>query len=125
MVSQVELFDCELHRIIIFDQRGAGRSTPHASLDDNTTWHLVEDINKIRQYLAIKGKIHMFGGSWGSTLALIYAIKHPTNVASLTLYGIFLGREKDIADFYQSNAADLEILEKSGPPKRYHFSLQI
>ena len=69
-------FNPQAYRIILFDQRGCGKSTPHASIDHNTTWHLVSDMEKIREKLAIK-KWQVFGGSWGSTLALAYAIKHP------------------------------------------------
>lgn len=118
MVRQEELFDHDRHRIIMFDQRGAGKSTPHASLEENTTNHLIEDINLIRQNLGIKGKMHLFGGSWGSSLSLVYAIKHPLNVASLTLYGIFLGRKNDLADFYQSNANNLDDLKNAGLAQR-------
>jgi proline iminopeptidase len=88
-------FDPEQYRIILFDQRGCGRSLPHGSLNNNETSFLVEDIEKIREHLNI-GQWHLFGGSWGSTLALVYAQTHPTPVKSLMLRGIFLGREQDI-----------------------------
>lgn len=99
-------FDPKYYRIILFDQRGAGKSRPNSSLIDNTTTHLVEDIIKLRKHLNIKTKMHIFGGSWGSTLALAYAIKYPETVKSLILRGIFLGRQQDIDFFYQGDAAD-------------------
>ena len=80
-------------RIIIFDQRGCGKSTPHAELKDNTTWNLVSDIEKIRVQLDIENWT-VFGGSWGSTLSLSYAVTHPSRCNSLILRGIFLLREK-------------------------------
>lgn len=105
-------FDPERYRIVLFHQRGCGKSTPNASaadpkpaLSDNTTGHLVADIIKLRNHLGIQGKMHVFGGSWGSTLALAYAIAHPETVASLIIRGIFLCRRKDIDYFYQGNAA--------------------
>lgn len=96
-------FDPKVYRIILMDQRGCGKSTPHASLKDNTTWHLVEDIEKLRAYLSIKKWI-VFGGSWGSTLALCYAIMHPEHVKGLILRGIFLVRQKELKWFYQFGA---------------------
>lgn len=93
-------FDPQHYRLILFDQRGSGRSTPHASLEDNTTWDLVEDIEKIRKHLGIS-KWTVFGGSWGSTLALAYAEAHPEPVSGLILRGIFLCREEEILWFYQ------------------------
>jgi len=87
-------FDPEKYHIILFDQRGCGRSLPHGSLDHNETPLLVEDIEKIRQHLNIK-QWHVFGGSWGSTLALVYAQTHPDSVTALILRGIFLGRPED------------------------------
>jgi proline iminopeptidase len=97
-------FDPAAYRIILFDQRGAGRSTPHASLEENTTWHLVEDIEKLRAHLGLE-TWHVFGGSWGSTLALAYAETHPDRVRSLTLRGIFLCRPAEIRWFYQEGAS--------------------
>src|SRR5690606_26736295 len=88
------------YRIVLFDQRGAGRSTPHADLVDNTTWHLVEDIEKLRRKLGIE-RWQVFGGSWGSTLALAYAEKHPERVTELVLRGIFLLRRWELEWFYQ------------------------
>ena len=91
-------FNPDKWRIIIFDQRGCGKSTPHAGLDGNTTWDLVDDIEKIREHLNID-KWTVFGGSWGSTLPLSYAITHPDRCVSLILRGIFLLREKELKWF--------------------------
>ena len=84
-------FDPEAYRIILFDQRGCGRSTPHAELTDNTTWHLVADIERLREHLGVD-RWQVFGGSWGSTLALAYAETHPDRVSELVLRGIFMLR---------------------------------
>ncbi|HVJ91164.1 MAG TPA: prolyl aminopeptidase [Labilithrix sp.] len=97
-------FDPKAYRIVLFDQRGCGRSTPFASLEDNTTWHLVEDIEKLRTHLEIE-KWLVFGGSWGSTLALAYAETHPSRVTELVLRGIFLLRREEIRWFYQDGAS--------------------
>ncbi|MBV9958107.1 MAG: prolyl aminopeptidase [Acidobacteria bacterium] len=97
-------FDPRAYRIVLFDQRGSGNSTPHASLEENTTWHLVSDIEKLREHLGIE-TWQVFGGSWGSTLALAYAETHPTRVRQLVLRGIFLCRPKEIQWFYQSGAS--------------------
>lgn len=91
-------FDPRRYRIVLFDQRGAGRSTPHAELRDNTTWHLVADIETIRERLDIDRWV-VFGGSWGSTLALAYAQTHPQRALALVLRGIFLGRPHEIRWF--------------------------
>lgn len=99
-------FDPEVYRIVLFDQRGSGKSTPHANLDENTTWHLVEDIEKIREHLGIERWV-VFGGSWGSTLALAYAQTHPERVRALVLRGIFLCRPKEIRWFYQEGASNI------------------
>ncbi len=96
-------FDPKHYRVILFDQRGAGQSTPHASLIDNTTWDLVSDIEKIRTHLQIE-KWLLFGGSWGSTLALAYAETHPERVTHMVLRGIFLCRREEIRWFYQEGA---------------------
>ena len=96
-------YDPEKYRIILFDQRGCGRSKPHANLENNTTQHLIADIEKIREYLNIE-KWALFGGSWGSTLALLYAQAYPQRVLGLILRGIFLCREADLTWFYQSGA---------------------
>lgn len=97
-------FDPSLYRIILFDQRGAGHSTPHAELQNNTTQTLVSDIEAIRQHLNIDRFI-LFGGSWGSTLALVYAETYPKRVLSLILRGIFLCRQQDIDWFYKEGYA--------------------
>ena len=99
-------FDPATYRIILFDQRGCGRSTPHASLADNTTWDLVADMEIVRQELGIDRWL-LFGGSWGSTLALAYAETHPDRVLGLVLRGIFLCRDEEIAWFYQSGASKI------------------
>ena len=93
-------FNPKRYRIVLFDQRGCGRSRPSASLVDNTTWHLVSDIEAIRQHLKIE-RWQVFGGSWGSTLALAYAQKHPERVTELVLRGIFLVRRWELEWFYQ------------------------
>jgi proline iminopeptidase, Neisseria-type subfamily len=97
-------FNPEVYRIILFDQRGSGRSTPHANLVDNTTWHLVEDIETIRKHFGVE-RWMVFGGSWGSTLSLSYAEAHPDRVTELVLRGIFLCRKKEIDWFYQEGAS--------------------
>lgn len=99
-------FDPEVYRIILFDQRGCGRSTPHASLEGNTTQALVSDIEAIRKLLGID-KWVLFGGSWGSTLSLVYAETHPERVLGLILRGIFLCRPHEIQWFYQQGASRL------------------
>ena len=98
-----QIFDPQKWRVVLFDQRGCGRSTPHAELKDNTTWDLVEDIEKLRSHLSIKNWA-VFGGSWGSTLALSYAVTHPQKVNSLFLRGIFMLRDKELQWFYQKGA---------------------
>jgi proline iminopeptidase len=99
-------FDPQRYRIILFDQRGCGRSTPHASLENNTTQALVADMEHIRQHLGIDSWV-LFGGSWGSTLSLVYAETHPERVAGLILRGIFLCRPHEINWFYQQGASRL------------------
>ena len=99
-------FDPSRYRVVLFDQRGAGRSVPHADLTDNTTWHLVADIERIRERLGIERWL-VFGGSWGSTLALAYAQTHPERVSALVLRGIFLCRDDEIRWFYQEGASRL------------------
>ncbi|CBA14996.1 prolyl aminopeptidase [Xanthomonas albilineans] len=94
------------YRIVLFDQRGSGRSTPHADLVDNTTWDLVADIERLREHLRID-RWQVFGGSWGSTLALAYAQTHPQRVAELVLRGIFLLRRWELEWFYQEGASRL------------------
>jgi proline iminopeptidase len=92
--------DAARYRIVLFDQRGCGRSLPHASLDKNTTWDLVADMERLRVHLEIE-RWQLFGGSWGSTLALAYAQAHPDRVSELVLRGIFLLRRDELAWFYQ------------------------
>ena len=104
--SMRRFFDPKVWRVILFDQRGCGKSTPFSELKDNTTWDSVSDMEKIREHLKID-QWAVFGGSWGSTLGLAYAIKHPTKVMSLILRGIFLLREKEIRWFYQEGASFL------------------
>ena len=94
------------YRIVLFDQRGAGRSTPHAGLEDNTTWDLVADIEKLRRRMDVE-RWQVFGGSWGSTLALAYAQAHPDRVTELVLRGIFLLRRWELEWFYQEGASHL------------------
>ena len=97
-------FDPTAYRIVLFDQRGCGRSRPHASVEANSTWDLVEDIEKIRETLEIDRFI-LFGGSWGATLALVYAITHPTRARNLVLRGVFLMTQAELAWFYGGGAA--------------------
>lgn len=99
-------FDPETYRIVLFDQRGSGQSTPCAEIRENTTWDLVSDIESIRKMLNIE-KWVVFGGSWGSTLALAYAITHSEKVKALVLRGIFLCRPSEIRWFYQEGASQL------------------
>src|SRR5574339_1199890 len=98
--------DPSRYRIVLFDQRGCGRSTPHASIDENTTWHLVDDIEQLREHLNIE-RWQVFGGSWGSTLALAYAETHPERVTELVLRGIFMLRRWELEWFYQEGASRL------------------
>jgi proline iminopeptidase len=93
-------FDPAAYRIVLFDQRGCGRSTPHAELRENTTWELVADIERLREHLHVD-RWQVFGGSWGSTLALAYAEAHPARVTELVLRGIFMLRHVELAWFYQ------------------------
>lgn len=97
-------FDPLQYRIILFDQRGCGRSTPYASIEKNTTQDLLNDMEKIRQHLGISRWV-LFGGSWGSTLALLYTQKHPDRVMAMILRGVFLNREKELKWFYQNGGA--------------------
>ncbi|MCU7942420.1 MAG: prolyl aminopeptidase [Candidatus Thiodiazotropha sp. (ex Cardiolucina cf. quadrata)] len=97
-------FNPDHYRVVLFDQRGCGHSTPHASLEANTTWDLVGDIERIRQQLNIEQWL-LFGGSWGSTLALAYAQSYPHRVTGMVLRGIFLCRDEEISWFYQHGAS--------------------
>jgi proline iminopeptidase len=105
-VNARRFFDPAGYRIVVFDQRGAGRSRPHASLEANTTWHLVADIERLRTHLHIDRWL-VFGGSWGSTLSLAYAETHPEAVSELVLRGIFLLRRIELEWFYQFGASML------------------
>ncbi len=98
------LFDPERYRVLLFDQRGCGRSKPHASLDNNTTWHLVADIERLRTLMGVEQWL-VFGGSWGSTLALAYAETHPVRVSELVVRGIFTLRRKELLWYYQNGAS--------------------
>ena len=97
-------FNPDIYRIIVIDQRGCGRSKPHGCLENNTTWHLVSDIENLREKLDIE-KWLVFGGSWGSTLSLAYAQAHPKSVSELVLRGIFLLRKEELRWFYQDGAS--------------------
>ncbi|KAJ7067013.1 proline iminopeptidase [Mycena amicta] len=99
-------FDPKRYHIVLHDQRGSGKSTPAANLEENTTWHLVKDIERLREHLGIQ-KWHVFGGSWGSTLSLAYAQAHPDRVRSLVLRGIFTLRKSELNFFYQNGASHL------------------
>jgi proline iminopeptidase len=103
-VEHRRLFDPARYHVVLFDQRGCGRSTPHACLDHNTTWHLVEDIERLRLLLGAQRWL-VFGGSWGSTLALAYAQKHTERVSALVLRGIFTLRRAELLWFYQEGAS--------------------
>lgn len=98
------LFDPERYRVLLFDQRGCGRSKPHASLDSNTTWHLVADMERLRALMGVEQWL-VFGGSWGSTLALAYAETHPARVSELVVRGIFTLRRKELLWYYQNGAS--------------------
>ena len=98
------LFDPAQYRVLLFDQRGCGRSRPHASLEANTTWHLVADIERLRTMLGVESWL-VFGGSWGSTLALAYAESHPERVSALVLRGIFTLRRAELLWYYQEGAS--------------------
>ncbi|CDL86022.1 prolyl aminopeptidase [Xenorhabdus cabanillasii] len=99
-----QLFDPEHYHVMLFDQRGCGRSRPHASLENNTTWHLIDDIERLRKRMGVD-KWLVFGGSWGSTLSLAYAQKHPNSVSELVLRGIFLLRPQELQWYYQAGAS--------------------
>ena len=101
-----QYFDPTFYRIILFDQRGAGRSKPHACLENNTTWDLVADFEKLRKHCGVE-KWMVFGGSWGSTLSLSYAQTHPSRVVSLMLRGIFTLRRDELLWFYQKGASHI------------------
>lgn len=97
-------WDPARYRVVLFDQRGCGRSTPHAELRENTTWDLVADIERLRVHLGVE-RWQVFGGSWGSTLSLLYAQRHPERVTELVLRGIFMARRREIHWYYQEGAS--------------------
>jgi len=99
-------FDPAHYDVLLFDQRGCGRSTPHASLEANTTWHLVDDMEKLRQLARVE-RWMVFGGSWGSTLALAYAQTHPERVTELVLRGIFTFRQSEVDWLYRYGASEV------------------
>lgn len=101
-----QFFDAQKWRVVLFDQRGCGRSTPHAELEENTTWHLVQDIETIRTHLGIECWV-VFGGSWGSTLSLAYSQTHPDRCKGLILRGIFMLRQKELQWFYQEGCSNI------------------
>ena len=100
------LFDPERYDVMLFDQRGCGNSTPHAGLEANTTWHLVADIERLRALMGVE-KWQVFGGSWGSALALAYAQTHPERVSELVLRGIFTVRQAELDWYYQFGASEV------------------
>ncbi|MGI8555118.1 MAG: prolyl aminopeptidase [Pyrinomonadaceae bacterium] len=104
--SSRQYFDPAAYHVILFDQRGSGKSTPHAELRENTTWDLIKDIETLREKFGIE-KWFVFGGSWGSTLSLAYAETHPDRVSGLILRGIFLTRRKELQWFYQYGASEI------------------
>ncbi|KAL8541679.1 hypothetical protein ACS0TY_002804 [Phlomoides rotata] len=116
--SNRKFFDPNFYRIILFDQRGAGKSTPHACLEENTTWDLIEDIEILRAHLKVP-EWQVFGGSWGSTLALAYSVSHPDKVTGMVLRGIFMLRKKEIDWFYEGGAA--AIFPDAWEPFRDHI----
>lgn len=132
---QRRFFDPEVYRIILYDQRGAGRSTPHAELKDNTTQHLVDDLEAIREHLNIDSWI-LFGSSWGSLLALVYSIQNPERVSGLVVHSTFLGRQQDIdwvykegtniffPDYWDDFVKILSTGERANPLQAYHDKLR-
>lgn len=101
-----QLFDPALYDVLLFDQRGCGRSTPNASLDNNTTWHLVADIERLRAMMGVE-KWLVFGGSWGSTLALAYAETHPSHVSELVVRGIYTLTKAELDWYYQFGVSEM------------------
>jgi len=101
-----QFFDPAAYHVVLFDQRGSGKSTPHAELRENTTWDLISDIEKLREKFGID-KWFVFGGSWGSTLSLAYGINHPSRCLGLVLRGIFLTRRRELEWFYQYGASEI------------------
>jgi proline iminopeptidase len=101
-----QYFNPDVWRVVLFDQRGCGQSVPHAELQENTTWDLVDDIEKLRLHLGIDRWV-VFGGSWGSTLSLAYSQTYPNSCVGLILRGIFLLRQKELRWFYQEGASNI------------------
>ncbi len=101
-----QLFDPKLYDVLLFDQRGCGRSTPHAELEANTTWHLVADIERLREMAGVEEWL-VFGGSWGSTLALAYAEKHPERVSELIVRGIYTLTQAELSWYYQFGVSEM------------------
>ncbi|TEA74138.1 prolyl aminopeptidase [Allopusillimonas ginsengisoli] len=101
------LFNPDRYNVLLFDQRGCGRSTPHSSLENNTTWHLVDDMERLRAEVLKADQMLVFGGSWGSTLSLAYAQTHPDHVSELIVRGIFTVRQSEVHWFYQNGASAL------------------
>lgn len=104
--SHRRLFDPSLYDVMLFDQRGCGKSTPHASLEANTTWHLVADIERLREMMGVE-TWQVFGGSWGSTLALAYAETHPSRVSELVLRGVYLLTKAEMDWYYQFGVSEM------------------
>ncbi|MFC6444450.1 prolyl aminopeptidase [Shinella zoogloeoides] len=126
--SHRRLFDPKLYDVTLFDQRGCGRSTPHAGLGANTTWHLVADMEKLRE-MAGAEKWLVFGGSWGSTLALAYAQKHPEHVSELVLRGIYMLTKAELDWYYQFGVSEMfpdkwERFVAPIPPEERHEMMQ-
>ena len=126
--SHRRLFDPKLYDVTLFDQRGCGRSTPHAGLEANTTWHLVADMEKLRE-MAGAEKWLVFGGSWGSTLALAYAQKHPEHVSELVLRGIYMLTKAELDWYYQFGVSEMfpdkwERFVAPIPPEERHEMMQ-
>ncbi|GMB81655.1 prolyl aminopeptidase [Shinella zoogloeoides] len=126
--SHRRLFDPKLYDVTLFDQRGCGRSTPHAGLEANTTWHLVSDMERLRE-MAGTEKWLVFGGSWGSTLALAYAEKHPERVSELVLRGIYMLTRAELDWYYQFGVSEMfpdkwERFLAPIPPEERHEMMQ-
>ncbi|MGX5723033.1 prolyl aminopeptidase [Shinella zoogloeoides] len=126
--SHRRLFDPKLYDVTLFDQRGCGRSTPHAGLEANTTWHLVSDMERLRE-MAGAEKWLVFGGSWGSTLALAYAEKHPERVSELVLRGIYMLTKAELDWYYQFGVSEMfpdkwERFLAPIPPEERHEMMQ-
>lgn len=120
-----QLFDPARYDVLLFDQRGCGQSTPHASLEANTTWHLVADIERLREEIAGVPRWQVFGGSWGSTLALAYAQTHPQRVSALVLRGVYTVTRSELQWYYQFGVSEMfpdkwERFQAPIPPEERH-----